>query len=76
MAIRLYQLESCPYCARVRQFLETKGLEYEKIDVPGAKEERDELERVSGQRLVPVLVDGDTVITDSMKIVAYLGEKY
>jgi glutathione S-transferase len=30
------------------------------------------VQRVSGQPLVPVLVDGDTVVVDSMEIVAYL----
>ncbi len=43
MAIKLYQLESCPYCRRVRGVLDAKGLEYEKVDVPLDREERKEL---------------------------------
>jgi len=41
-----------------------------------AREERDEVEAVSGQRKVPVLVDGETVVIDSRQIVRYLYEQY
>ena len=34
------------------------------------------LEQVSGQSLVPVLVDGDEVVTDSPVIIALLDERY
>jgi glutathione S-transferase len=76
MAIKLYQFESCPYCRRVREVLEAKGLEYEKVDVPLDREERKELFKVSGQYKVPVLIDGDNIIVDSERIIAYLNEKY
>ncbi len=76
MALKLYQFESCPYCARVRGTLGDKGLEYEKIEVPVDRDDRDELVKVSGQLKVPVLVDGETVINDSAAIIDYLNEKY
>jgi glutathione S-transferase len=74
--IKLYQFSSCPYCGSVRAVLEEKGIAYEKIEVPTDREERKELFEVSGQYLVPVIVDGDIVINDSGKIIAYLNEKY
>lgn len=76
MPVRLYQFESCPYCRRVRGVLEAKGVEYEKVDVPADKGERKELFEISGQYLVPVLVDGGKVISDSERIIAYLDERY
>ena len=76
MALKLYQFESCPYCNKVRGVLGEKGLEYEKIEVPLDRDERTELVEVSGQLMVPVLVDGETVINDSGRIVDYLNEKY
>ncbi len=76
MPIKLYQFESCPYCTRVRAALEAKGIEYEKIEVPLEREERTELLRISGQIMVPVLVDGDLVIKDSSAIIDYLNDKY
>ncbi|MFQ5586313.1 MAG: glutathione S-transferase N-terminal domain-containing protein [Thermodesulfobacteriota bacterium] len=74
--MKLYQFESCPYCQRVRLALEAKGIEYEKVEVPQYRDERTELFELSGQYMVPVLVDGERVISDSAAIVAYLNEKY
>jgi glutathione S-transferase len=47
-----------------------KGLEAEPVVIDYA--DRSEVERVSGQPLVPVLVDDGTVVVDSMEIVRYL----
>jgi glutathione S-transferase len=48
-------------------------LEYQKIEVP--RNDKSELIKISGQELVPVLVDNDKVIVDSTDIIEYL-EKY
>lgn len=75
--IKLYNLDHCPYCRRVREKLGDLSLEYEKIDVPREKSERQEVIAVSGQPSVPVLVDGDVIIADDDdKAIAYLEEKY
>lgn len=74
--IRLYQLRKCPWCAAVRQALENVGRRYEAVQVPYEREEREEVLRISHQALVPVLVDGDTVLNGSREIVAYLYETY
>jgi glutathione S-transferase len=47
-----------------------KGLELDWIDVSAT--DRSEVERISGQPLVPVLLDGDTVVTDSTAIIRHL----
>ncbi len=71
--LKLYQLETCPYCLRVRDKLDELGLAYEKINVPSEKDKRTELIKISGQKGVPTLVDGDVVIADDDdKIIAYL----
>jgi glutathione S-transferase len=74
--MKLYNLESCPYCVMVREKLDGLGLEYEKIDVPPDRPSRKEVFDVSGQYLVPVLVDGDEVLDDEIEIIAYLEKKY
>ena len=74
--MKLYQFESCPYCRRVRTALESKEIVYEKVEVPMNRDERTELFDLSGQYMVPVLVDGEKVIADSSRIVAYLDEEY
>ena len=74
--IKLYQLERCPWCAAARQGLANVGVEYEVVEVPRERELRHEVVEVSGQPLVPVIVDGDTVVWDSRRIVRYLYTTY
>ena len=73
--LELYQFELSQYSEKVRLILDYKGLEYKKIEVtPGVGQI--ELFRLSGQRQVPVLKDGDTIVTDSTEIALYLDRKY
>ena len=74
--MKLYNLQSCPFCKMVRDELDKLGLEYEKIEVPFSRGSRKEVFEISGQYLVPVLVDGELVLDDEDKILAYLEEKY
>jgi len=74
--MKLYHLESCPFCILVSRKLDELGLKYEKIDVPAPRHLRTEVIKVSGQPLVPVLVDGNVVLDDENKIIEYLESKY
>lgn len=77
--IELYELEGCPYCTKVVNKLEELGLEYEAHMVPRSHEDRTEVEAVSGQTEVPVLVDEDHGVEgmhESDDIVRYLEETY
>lgn len=74
--MELYEIDMCPYCDKVRKKLESLDLEYESVSVPKPHSERDTVHELSGQRSVPVLVDGDEVIADSSRIVDYLEENY
>ena len=62
-----------PYCWRVKMALAHKGLEAETI--PWRFTDTGKIS-FSGQGLVPVLVDGDTVVHDSWAIAEYLEAKY
>ncbi|WP_336024454.1 glutathione S-transferase N-terminal domain-containing protein [Halobellus salinisoli] len=75
----LYELEGCPYCAKVIDKLNELGLEYESVKVPSAHSERTAVEEISGQTGVPVLVDeanGVEGMPESDDIVEYLEETY
>jgi glutathione S-transferase len=74
--VQLYHRWKCPWCAAARQGLENVGVEAELIEVPYPREGRDVIAALSDQRRVPVLVDGDRVVTDSRSIVRYLYETY
>ncbi len=72
----LYQAEWCPYCARVRAKMTDLLLGYTVVNVPPSHNEREEVKQVSNQTGIPVLVDGDTVLTDDDEIIPYLEKKY
>jgi len=64
-----------PYVRKVLACLHLKGLAYE-IDPITPFFGNDEFERLSPLRRIPVLIDGDLVLTDSSVICAYLDEAY
>jgi glutathione S-transferase len=65
----------CP-CGGVERRLRRLKLEHRTERLPYAKGKRPEIEELTGQRRVPVLVDGDEVIADSKRILQYLDWKY
>ena len=60
--IKVYSTPTCPYCKMVKEFLSSKSVEYQDIDVSVSQESLDEMISVSGQMGVPVVVIGDEVI--------------
>ena len=75
----LYELPGCPYCAKVTTKLDELGLDYESREVPRSHGERTEVEEVSGQTGVPVIVDEDHGVEgmpESNDIVEYLEQTY
>lgn len=62
-----------PYAWRTRMALAHKGLKAE--TVPCRLTDKDKI-AFSGQEKVPVLKDGDTVVSDSWKIACYLEDTY
>ncbi|MFC4245503.1 glutaredoxin family protein [Natribaculum luteum] len=74
MTITLYALEGCPYCERVADRLDELGVEYERVPVEPLHSNRDEVKRVSGQRVVPVLVDDERGVTmpESENVLEYV----
>jgi glutathione S-transferase len=64
-----------PYVRKVLACLELKGLEYE-IDPIAPFVGNDEFTRLSPLRRIPVLVDGDLVLSDSSVICQYLEDQH
>lgn len=67
---RLYRITWSTNVERVALALGHKGLEAEWVDVDSR--DRSEVERVSGQSLVPVLVEKGRAVFDSTEILRYL----
>ena len=72
--IKVYSVEWCGPCNKVKKYLESKNIPYESVMVADAKEERNIVEEISGQRSVPVTTINDQVIIgfDKQKIDAAL----
>jgi len=70
--MKLYHTEWCPECAVVRQKLDEQDIAYEDEIVPDVRSFRKSVYEASGQYYVPVLVDGETVLTETAEIVQYL----
>jgi len=70
--MKLYHTEWCPECEAVRERLAELGLSYEEEIVPDVRPFRKKVYEVSGQYYVPVLVHGETVLTEMSDILAYL----
>ena len=74
MPLKLYHFEACPYCEKVRYAMRRLDLRYESAEIDPS--DRSAVKAVSGQEKVPVLVDGETVISDSTRILRYLVRTY
>ncbi len=76
MPITLYHVDWCPDCLVVRRKLADLALDYHAVTVPDIRRLRTQVHQVSGQYYVPVLQDGDLVLTETADILAYLDERY
>jgi glutaredoxin 3 len=60
--LKLYVKIWCPWCVRAQQWLESRGYDYELIDVEKSRENYNTMIRLSGQRLTPTLITGDGLV--------------
>jgi glutathione S-transferase len=62
-------------CGTVARRLEKDGIEFEEIRVPQRRSQRVEIHELTGENWVPVLVDGEEVVSDSHRILEYLASR-
>ena len=61
----------CP-CGKVARALKRDGIPFDEVRVPQRRSQRPEVESLTGQRRVPVLILDGEVIVDSRRIVEHL----
>jgi glutathione S-transferase len=61
----------CP-CGKCARRLRAAGVSFDEVRVPVLKRDRDEVDELTGQRWVPVLVDGDEIVHESHRITEYV----
>lgn len=63
--IEIYTTSTCPYCARAKYLLDSKGASYEEIDVGRDPALRDAMTARAGRRSVPQIWVGETHVGGS-----------
>jgi glutathione S-transferase len=61
----------CP-CGKCARRLRAAGIEFDEVRVAVMKRDRPEVEELTGQRFVPVLVHDNEVVHESHRIVEYV----
>ncbi|HZJ54991.1 MAG TPA: glutaredoxin 3 [Myxococcaceae bacterium] len=70
-AVTIYTTVSCVFCLRAKEYLRSKGVAYEEVDVTGDQVARARLvERSNGQRTVPQIFVGDVHVGGYTDLVA------
>lgn len=60
--IEVYSTQNCPWCVRAKALLESKGLDYEEINISSDTDRALEMVRRSGRRTVPqVFIDDESI---------------
>jgi len=62
--IRLFIKPYCPWCHQAQRWLDDRGIAYEVLDVIADDRAFDEMYRLSGQTLAPVLAVDGKVLAD------------
>lgn len=63
MKIKIYSTETCPWCAKTREFFKKYNIKFQDIDVSSNTKARDEMIKKSGQLGVPVIdIDGKILV--------------
>lgn len=56
--ITIYTTPQCPWCHKAKEFLESKGVDYEEKNVAADSEAAEKMIELTGQRSVPVISKG------------------
>ncbi len=77
-SLKLYSFPLSGHAHRARLALSLLGLsaDIQDIDLAGGEQKSDWFTKLNPAGQVPVLVDGDTVISESTAILTYLGKKF
>lgn len=71
MPVKIYTTNYCPYCRAAKDFLKSKGVAFEEIDVTGNEAARVELVEKTGQETVPQIFFGQTSIGGYEDLIRY-----
>lgn len=74
--VKVYSIPNCPWCHKVKKYLEANHIEYTDFDIEADELARAECYRISGDLTVPITtIDGKSYVLsfDKPKLDALLG---
>ncbi|MDD4159803.1 MAG: glutaredoxin domain-containing protein [Synergistaceae bacterium] len=76
MNVKVYSTDTCPWCVKAKEYLESLNIEYDSVNVAGDKAAAMELVKKTRQMGVPVIQIGEKYIVgfDQIKINEMLKE--
>lgn len=70
MAIKVYSTPSCPWCAVAKNYLASKNVRFDDVDVSRNRDAAMEMIQKSGQRGVPVIdINGNIIVGFDQKTI-------
>ena len=74
--LTLYHFEGCPYCTKVRRYLEQRRISVPMKDIHARPAFRDELLTIGGKAQVPCLVIDGQALYESDDIIEWFKNNY
>lgn len=74
MKEKLFYMNYCPYCEKVREYMKENNIELEEVNIDEDKKGREELISKGGKLQVPMLLIGDQPLYESLDIIEWLKE--
>jgi len=76
MKLTLYHFMGCPYCQRVRDFLQKEGINVPMKDIHENPAYREELINIGSKSQVPCLVIDGKALYESLDIIEWFKKNY
>ncbi len=68
--ITIYSTEYCPYCIRAKEFVKSKGYDFEVVDLTHDHERRQQVSEETGSMTVPMIFIGEEFIGGASELFA------
>lgn len=70
MAVKVYSTPSCPWCTVTKNYLTSKNVQFDDVDVSRNRDAAMEMIQKSGQRGVPVIdINGNIIVGFDQKTI-------
>ena len=60
--VKVYSTPTCPHCIHAKEYLKSKNIDFQNIDVSIDQKAGEEMVKISGQMGVPVVVIDDNIV--------------